>query len=96
MEKISRPIKPREPDPVECCGQGCKVCVWDIYAEEFVKYEDSMKKYEALISENAHCGTTSEGEAHEHVFPWKTKGVSEELFRILDKHARTIEKPKEV
>lgn len=34
-----RPIPPREPDPAECCGGGCKLCVLDAYAEALASYE---------------------------------------------------------
>ncbi|CUF65337.1 oxidoreductase, putative [Bodo saltans] len=32
-------LKPREPGPSECCGSGCARCVWDVYFDEYSKWE---------------------------------------------------------
>jgi hypothetical protein len=32
-------LKPREPGPSECCGSGCARCVWDVYFDEYAKWE---------------------------------------------------------
>lgn len=37
-------VKPVEPDPYECCGDGCKICVWDVYYEEKRKYDTQIAK----------------------------------------------------
>ncbi|KRX02855.1 hypothetical protein PPERSA_04058 [Pseudocohnilembus persalinus] len=42
-----KPIKPEEPDPEECCGQGCAVCVWDLYYEKLDKYEEELQIWES-------------------------------------------------
>ena len=33
-------IKPEE--PTDCCGSGCKRCVWDKYYDECAAYEESL------------------------------------------------------
>jgi len=37
--------KPEEPDPDECCGSGCNVCVWDIYNDRLEKYEQLLEEH---------------------------------------------------
>jgi hypothetical protein len=36
------PREPREPEPEECCGQGCAVCVWDRFESNKVEYERKL------------------------------------------------------
>lgn len=36
------PVKPREPLPEECCGQGCQICVWDTYDHNMQLYEEQV------------------------------------------------------
>ena len=38
------PPKPEEPDPSDCCGNGCVTCVLDIYQEELTKWEEECKR----------------------------------------------------
>ena len=39
------PKKPREPDPEECCGQGCAVCVWDKYDSQMIQYLSDLRSW---------------------------------------------------
>ena len=39
------PIKPILPENNECCGQGCRRCVFDLYDEKMEKYEREMEEY---------------------------------------------------
>ncbi|OXB82106.1 UNVERIFIED_CONTAM: hypothetical protein H355_008985 [Colinus virginianus] len=32
-------LRPREPSPSQCCGGGCKPCVYDVYEEELARWE---------------------------------------------------------
>ncbi len=34
------PNEPKEPDQTECCGSGCRPCVFDLYEEKLNEYED--------------------------------------------------------
>ena len=36
--------EPIEPDPDDCCGNGCQVCVWDLYYEQLEKYQQYRQK----------------------------------------------------
>lgn len=36
--KSMRPIKPVEPRPEDCCGDGCAFCVYDIYEMQLEEY----------------------------------------------------------
>jgi hypothetical protein len=38
------PSPPKEPDPHECCGNGCENCVWTTYFERLAEYEESVKR----------------------------------------------------
>lgn len=43
------PLKPREPEPEECCGSGCSPCVWDIYQCDLEKHQEALKEVCVLI-----------------------------------------------
>eukprot|EP00002_Diphylleia_rotans_P037009 TRINITY_DN821_c0_g1_i6.p2 TRINITY_DN821_c0_g1~~TRINITY_DN821_c0_g1_i6.p2 ORF type:complete len:186 (+),score=43.17 TRINITY_DN821_c0_g1_i6:207-764(+) len=32
------PVEPTRPEPDECCGNGCSVCVWDLYDKACEEY----------------------------------------------------------
>jgi hypothetical protein len=34
----------QEPDPDECCNQGCETCVWTVYWEEQRQYQREAAK----------------------------------------------------
>ena len=36
--------KPVEPSPSECCGNGCKDCVWESYYDKLCLYEEQQEK----------------------------------------------------
>lgn len=43
--------RPPPPGPEDCCMSGCAHCVYDIYAEDFVSYKQSLKQSkEKLLS----------------------------------------------
>eukprot|EP01017_Pseudomicrothorax_dubius_P004092 TRINITY_DN10740_c0_g2_i1.p1 TRINITY_DN10740_c0_g2~~TRINITY_DN10740_c0_g2_i1.p1 ORF type:complete len:134 (-),score=39.49 TRINITY_DN10740_c0_g2_i1:130-531(-) len=48
LEK-KKPVPPREPDPDECCGSGCQVCVWDLYTLAVEKYNDELAKWNEMV-----------------------------------------------
>ena len=39
-----KPVRPREPHPAECCGSGCRSCVWIQYWEASNLYEQVVAK----------------------------------------------------
>lgn len=39
-----RPRAPAEPDPTECCGEGCVPCVYD-------RYEAALERYRAALAD---------------------------------------------
>lgn len=41
INKIKKPIPPQ---PHQCCGDGCRNCVWIIYFEELEKYNKIKNK----------------------------------------------------
>ena len=43
-DKIRIPIKPVEPSIDECCGTGCRPCVFDIYESKLEKYEENLDR----------------------------------------------------
>jgi hypothetical protein len=50
-----RPSRPPEPDPADCCGEGCVNCVFDVY-------EAALQKYEADLA--AWRARNAQGESH--------------------------------
>ncbi|KAF5834769.1 hypothetical protein DUNSADRAFT_8457 [Dunaliella salina] len=36
---------PREPAPDECCQCGCPACVWDLYDEEYRKWQSKQNEF---------------------------------------------------
>ena len=41
------PIAPREPDPEECCGSGCALCVFDRYQQALERYREQLRMWQA-------------------------------------------------
>jgi hypothetical protein len=41
-DKIRIPVKPNEPSIDECCGTGCRPCVFDIYENKLERYEQDI------------------------------------------------------
>ena len=37
-----RPAKPIEPDALDCCGEGCVPCVYDLYEEALERYKAEL------------------------------------------------------
>ena len=33
------PSRPLEPDPGDCCGEGCVNCVFDVYQDRLARYQ---------------------------------------------------------
>lgn len=46
-----RPAPPRKPEPDECCGSGCLVCVFDRYEQELERYREALRAWEAAHPE---------------------------------------------
>lgn len=44
MLKLPKP--PRTPNISECCGDGCKYCVWVTYFDQQKIYQQKLKAYE--------------------------------------------------
>jgi hypothetical protein len=42
-----QPSCPHEPDPADCCGEGCVNCVFDVYEAAMQKYEAEMVAWRA-------------------------------------------------
>ncbi len=38
MNCVRRPQPPPEPDPSDCCGEGCVNCVFDVYDTALQRY----------------------------------------------------------
>ena len=41
------PRRPAEPDPADCCGEGCVNCVYDVYEVALERYQAALKAWRA-------------------------------------------------
>jgi hypothetical protein len=42
-----QPARPIEPDPADCCGEGCVICVFDMYDAALARYEIRLAAWRA-------------------------------------------------
>jgi hypothetical protein len=47
---IKIPVKPNEPEIEDCCGTGCRPCVFDIYENKLEKYEKEIEKIVEILN----------------------------------------------
>ena len=47
-----KPVRPREPHPAECCGSGCRSCVW-------IQYWEASNLYEQVVAKGNNNGSGS-------------------------------------
>jgi len=40
-------VRPAEPDPADCCGEGCVNCVFDLYEAALARYEAQLAAWRA-------------------------------------------------
>jgi hypothetical protein len=40
-----KPQPPDRPEPGDCCGSGCVVCVFDYYEEQLERYEKALSEW---------------------------------------------------
>ena len=40
-----------DPDPDDCCGQGCDPCIFDTFDRQMSIYEDKKEEMESLLLE---------------------------------------------
>ena len=43
--------RPMDPDPDDCCGQGCDPCIFDTFDRQMSIYEDKKEEIESLLLE---------------------------------------------
>ncbi|XP_072199703.1 NADH-cytochrome b5 reductase-like isoform X2 [Excalfactoria chinensis] len=54
-------LKPREPSPAQCCGGGCRPCVYDVYNEELARWERARAaRDKSLLGEQRGESSSSE------------------------------------
>lgn len=42
-----KPAQPDEPDPSDCCGEGCVRCVYDVHDEAMQRYRIALQAWQA-------------------------------------------------
>ena len=68
------PVPPREPRPGDCCGQGCTVCVWDVYDRKLAKYEHQLAEWKLY---QARTLPQTQTQAVQQTLPLGAVGASE-------------------
>ncbi|XP_075011814.1 NADH-cytochrome b5 reductase-like isoform X2 [Calonectris borealis] len=54
-------LKPQEPSPSQCCGSGCKPCIYDVYEKELAQWERAKaKRDKSLLMEKKEQSNNSE------------------------------------
>ncbi|KFO76005.1 NADH-cytochrome b5 reductase-like, partial [Cuculus canorus] len=54
-------LKPQEPSPSQCCGSGCKPCIYDVYEKELAQWERARAKQDkSLLTEKKEQSNNSE------------------------------------
>ncbi|XP_074817789.1 NADH-cytochrome b5 reductase-like isoform X2 [Natator depressus] len=54
-------LMPTEPLPSQCCGSGCKPCVYDVYQKELAQWEEAKaKKDRSLLTKQKEESSNSE------------------------------------
>ncbi|XP_009951161.1 PREDICTED: NADH-cytochrome b5 reductase-like [Leptosomus discolor] len=54
-------LKPQEPSPSQCCGSGCKPCIYDVYEKELAQWERAKAKQDkSLLMEKKEQSSNSE------------------------------------
>ena len=41
------PVRPEEPDPADCCGEGCVRCIYDVHEEAMERYQAALAAWKA-------------------------------------------------
>jgi len=41
-----RPRPPEEPDPADCCGEGCVRCIYDVHDEAVERYRAALAAWQ--------------------------------------------------
>ena len=52
MNSTQPPVPPRKPEPDECCGSGCAVCVFDRYEQELEAYRRRLEAWQRAQSQS--------------------------------------------
>ncbi|HET6431297.1 oxidoreductase-like domain-containing protein [Dyella sp.] len=37
-----KPQPPEAPEPLDCCGEGCVPCIYDVYDRAMEQYQDAL------------------------------------------------------
>jgi hypothetical protein len=81
--KISKPTRPKEPNPDDCCGSGCARCVWDVYSEALERYEDQLKLWKS--------SKIADRLMMRIVWCWRPRSVPDSVIQIISKHLIEVE-----
>ncbi|XP_044286231.1 NADH-cytochrome b5 reductase-like isoform X3 [Varanus komodoensis] len=70
-EDVWLSLKPSEPLPSQCCGSGCKPCIYDIYQKELEKWEEAKAKKDRSLLNRKKQQCYETGRMSQYVKTWK-------------------------
>ncbi|XP_033372304.1 NADH-cytochrome b5 reductase-like isoform X2 [Parus major] len=68
-------LRPQEPSPSQCCGSGCKPCIYDVYEKELAQWEraKAMQDKSLLLGKKEQCYEA--GLMSKYIKTWKRGDV---------------------
>jgi len=62
LPSLPPPVPPTEPEPWECCGNGCEPCVYDRYWQALERYDTALERWRqdvAAVDDKGDAGAGS-------------------------------------
>eukprot|EP01111_Echinosteliopsis_oligospora_P010333 TRINITY_DN3192_c0_g1_i2.p1 TRINITY_DN3192_c0_g1~~TRINITY_DN3192_c0_g1_i2.p1 ORF type:complete len:126 (+),score=50.62 TRINITY_DN3192_c0_g1_i2:15-392(+) len=74
--------------PTNCCGTGCKTCVWDLYFAEVEEYNNKLSALKAQQQQNLADSSSSSNSNQPPIMPEQIEDPSLKAFAEMEKKMR--------